>query len=60
MKTFIVNYESKNNLFKGTLCIQADCIENAQDKFLDWLKQQKTYQYLWSLNFEFSEIQGIL
>lgn len=59
MKTFIVNYKSEKNLFKGKKVIQAFELIEAQNKFLDWLKTQPVYSHLWQLNFEFEEIQEI-
>jgi hypothetical protein len=59
MKTFIVNYQSNKNLFKGKRVIQAYELTEAQSKFLDWLKTQTVYSHLWQLNFEFEEIQEI-
>ncbi len=59
MKTFIVNYQSNKNLFKGKRVIQAFELIEAQNKFLDWLKTQPVYSYMWQLQFEFEEIQEI-
>jgi hypothetical protein len=60
MKTYIVNYVLERNCFRGTMAIRADDIESAQDKFLEWLKQQDSYKHLWRLQFQFEEIEGAL
>ena len=56
MKAYLFTYESKDNIFKGKICIQAENIVSAQDEFLDWLKKQLVYQHLWRLSFEVEEI----
>jgi hypothetical protein len=59
MKTFIVQYKSDKNLFKGKRVIQAYELTEAQNKFLNWLKTQPVYSHMWQLNFELEEIQEI-
>jgi hypothetical protein len=59
MKTFIVNYQSNKNLFKGKRVIQAFELIEAQNKFLDWLKTQPVYSHMWQLEFQFEEIKEI-
>lgn len=56
MRHFIVTYSSANNIFKGVLHVEAMTISDAQDKFLDWLREQPSYTHLWQLSFEFVEI----
>jgi plasmid rolling circle replication initiator protein Rep len=60
MRHFIVSYNSQNNVFKGHLHVKANTISEAQDKFLDWLRQQPTYTHLWHLSFGFEEVGGSL
>jgi hypothetical protein len=57
MKNFVVTYESPRNLFKGKKLIQAESISDAQTIFFEWVKEQSTYQHMWSLNFDFEVIQ---
>jgi len=59
MKTFIVHYKSDSNLFKGKRVIQSFDLTEAQNKFLDWLKNQPVYSHLWKLQFEFEEVSEI-
>lgn len=59
MKTYLITYESKSNLFKGRLCIPADNLVQAQDKFWAWLRRQDVYQHLWRLEFDIEEIESV-
>jgi hypothetical protein len=56
MRNFTVEYNSCNNIFKGTLHVKASTISEAQDKFFEWLREQATYPHLWQLTFKFTEI----
>ena len=60
MRDFIVSYNSANNLFKGRLHVKACTLADAQDKFLQWLREQQQYPHLWQLSFLFEEIGGSL
>lgn len=56
MRHFIVHYSSHSNVFKGVMHVKANTISEAQDKFLEWLREQPSYAHLWQLSFEFVEI----
>jgi hypothetical protein len=58
MKTYLVTYESKSNLFKGRLCIPASSLPDAQEKFWDWLKRKEVFNHLWKLEFDIEEIEA--
>jgi hypothetical protein len=60
MRHFTVSYSSANNVFKGVLHVKANTISEAQDKFIDWLREQPAYAHLWQLSFEFTEIGASL
>lgn len=60
MKTYIVQYTSDKNIFKGKKVIHAFELTEAQTKFLDWLKTQPVYSHLWKLEFAFEEVQEII
>lgn len=60
MRDFIVSYSSQNNTFKGHLHVKACTLADAQDKFLQWLREQPSYTHLWHLTFVFEEIGGSL
>jgi len=60
MRNFIITYESSACIFKGILHVQAMTVAQAQDKFFEWVKSQKTYPHLWQLSFELKEIKGSL
>jgi hypothetical protein len=56
MRNFIVSYNSAGNLFKGHVHVSATTVSEAQDKFLNWLRNQPTYAHLWDLSFVVKEI----
>ena len=57
MKLYIFDYSSEGNIFSGEICIEAEGLVEAQDKFFDWVKKQKTYQYMWQLSFRAREVK---
>ena len=57
MKLYIFDYSSEGNIFSGEICIEAEGLVEAQDKFFDWVKKQKTYQHMWQLSFRASEVK---
>lgn len=59
MKRYLVAYESKGNLNKGSVIVTADNLVEAQTKFFEWLKSQELYQHMWRLNVEFTEHEEI-
>lgn len=60
MRNFIVTYRSEGNLFKGQLHVAASTVAEAQDKFLQWLREQPAYIHLWHLEFDVKEIAASL
>jgi hypothetical protein len=56
MKSYIVNYESPNNIFKGELCIFATDHKDAMSKAFDWVKTKEVWNHLWKINFAIREI----
>ena len=58
MKYFLVRYCSKNNLFQGSIAIQAKSLHEAQDKFFAWLREQEVYKHMWRLEIEIEELEG--
>jgi len=59
MKTYLVTYESKSNLFKGRLCVPAGSLTEAQEKFWFWLKRKEVFNHLWKLEFDIEEIESV-
>ena len=57
MKLYIFDYSSEGNIFSGEVCIEAEGLVEAQDKFFDWVKKQKTYQHMWRLSFKAREVK---
>ena len=57
MKLYIFDYSSEGNIFSGEVCIEAEGLVEAQDKFIDWVKKQKTYQHMWRLSFKAREVK---
>ena len=57
MKLYIFDYSSEGNIFSGEICIEAEGLVEAQDKFFDWVKKQKTYQHMWRLSFKAREVK---
>ena len=57
MKLYIFDYSSEGNIFSGEICIEAEGLVEAQDKFFDWVKKQKTYQHMWRLSFRAREVK---
>jgi acylphosphatase len=55
MKAYIVDWSSVRNIDKGTVVVTAKSISEAQDKFLDWLRDQPVYQHMWNLTFSIEE-----
>jgi hypothetical protein len=55
MKAYIVDWSSVGNIDKGTVVVTAKSISEAQDKFLDWLREQPVYQHMWNLTFSIEE-----
>lgn len=55
MKLYIFDYSSEGNIFSGEICIEAEGLVEAQDKFFAWLKKQQTYQRMWRLSFKARE-----
>ena len=51
MKVYIAEYNSEVNSFKGFVVLKAETLQQAQDKFIEWLKLQNVYQHMWQLNF---------
>lgn len=60
MRNFIITYNSQNNMFKGHIHVRANTLSDAQDKFLQWLREQPVYTHLWQLTFVFEELGGSL
>ena len=60
MRHFLCTYSSENNVFKGEMYVGAPTISAAQDKFLEWLKEQPVYAHLWTFTFAFTELKGAL
>ncbi len=56
-KLYVFTYESLNNQFKGEIGIESCSLVEAQDKFLEWLRKQPTYQHMWNLQFNAREIK---
>lgn len=59
MKRYLVAYESKGNLDKGSVIVPAENVAEAQTKFFEWLKSQELYSHMWRLNVEFTEHEEI-
>ena len=57
MKLYIFDYSSEGNIFSGEICIEAEGLVEAQDKFFAWLKKQQTYQHMWQLSFKAREVK---
>ena len=57
MKLYIFDYSSEGNIFSGEVCIEAKGIVEAQDKFIEWVKKQQTYQHMWRLSFKTREVK---
>lgn len=59
MKLYIFDYDysSEGNIFSGEVCIEAEGLVEAQDKFFAWVKKQKTYQHMWQLSFKAREVK---
>jgi hypothetical protein len=57
MKLYIFDYSSEGNLFSGEVCIEAKGLVEAQDKFIEWVKKQQTYQHMWQLSFRAREVK---
>jgi hypothetical protein len=55
MKAYIVYWSSVRNIGKGTVVVTAKSISEAQDKFLDWLREHPVYQHMWNLTFSIEE-----
>ena len=55
MKAYIVDWSSSRNIDKGTVVVTANSIAEAQDKFLEWLRERPVYQHMWSLTFSIEE-----
>lgn len=55
MKAYIVDWHSARNVDEGTVVVTANTISEAQDKFLEWLKEQPVYQHMWRLEFSIKE-----
>lgn len=60
MKTFLATYKSRGNLEQGSVCVRAESITDAQDKFFIWIKTNCLYQHMWHLNVEFQEIEDFI
>lgn len=60
MKTYLFTYFSENNIFKGSIAVQAETLSSAQDQFLSWLREQPSYKHLWQLSFQAEEIQSLI
>ena len=46
MKLYIFDYSSEGNIFSGEICIEAEGLVEAQDKFFAWVKKQQTQAHL--------------
>jgi hypothetical protein len=55
MTAYIVDWSSSRNIDKGKVVVTAKSIAEAQDKFLDWLRERPVYQHMWSLTFSIEE-----
>jgi hypothetical protein len=55
MTAYIVDWSSSRNIDKGKVVVTAKSIEEAQDKFLDWLRGRPVYQRMWDLTFSIEE-----
>jgi hypothetical protein len=57
VKGYIFDWSSPGNLDQGTICIPAESLTKAQDKFFDWLKKQPIYSHLWKLTFVCTQVE---
>lgn len=60
MKAYYVTAYSPRNCESIQVAIWATSIDNAQDKFFDYLKKLDLYKHMWNLNVDFEEIKDIL
>ena len=59
MKIYSAYYESPENIFKGTLHIEAKDHKAAMLKFFNWIQTKEVWVHLWSINVELKEVERI-
>jgi hypothetical protein len=57
MRLFEVQWSSGGNIDKGTIIVKATSINEAQNKFWEWLQKRPVFGHMWQLSFQFAEIE---
>ena len=58
MRHYIAKFSSEGNIGEGEIYISAKNIEQAQDKFFDYIKLTSMYSHMWQLSVRIREIDG--
>ena len=59
MKIYLAHYNSRNNVFGGSIYIEADDHKEAMLKFFEWIQTKEVWGHLWKINVELSEVEKI-
>ena len=58
MRHYIAKFNSEGNMGEQEIYIFAKNIEQAQDKFFEYLKNTSLYAHMWQLSVRIREIDG--
>lgn len=56
MRRFLAKATSPGNLWEGEVIIEAKTLDEAQNKFFEWLKKEPVYSHMWRLNVTLEDI----
>lgn len=57
MKTYIANYHSPDNAFKGELVVLANDHKEAMNRVFEWVKTKEVWNHLWKINIDIREVE---